>query len=52
MATSATRAGWATGARPRLAWGSPSVYFVALVLIGVMLAPVVYIILGGFRCPS
>jgi len=32
-----------------LPWGSPAVYFVALLLIGVMLAPVVYIILGGFR---
>lgn len=29
--------------------GSPSVYFIALLLIGAMLAPVVYIILGGFR---
>lgn len=33
----------------RMAWGSPSVYFIALLLIGAMLAPVVYIILGGFR---
>lgn len=39
----------ATRASRRLAWGSPSVYFVALLLIGAMLAPVVYIILGGFR---
>ena len=36
----------------RLAWGSPSVYFIALLLIGVMLAPVIYIILGGFRTNS
>lgn len=36
-------------ARRGLAWGSPPVYFVALLLIGAMLAPVVYIILGGFR---
>lgn len=36
-------------ARRRLAWGSPAVYFVALLLIGAMLAPVAYIILGGFR---
>jgi raffinose/stachyose/melibiose transport system permease protein len=41
MATSA--------ARLRPAWGSPTVYFVALLLIGTMLAPVAYIILGGFR---
>jgi raffinose/stachyose/melibiose transport system permease protein len=27
----------------------PSVYFVALLLVGLMLAPVVYIVLGGFR---
>jgi raffinose/stachyose/melibiose transport system permease protein len=30
-------------------WASPTVYFIALLLIAVMLAPVVYIILGGFR---
>ena len=39
----------ATRTNRRLGWGSPSVYFVALLLIGAMLAPVVYIILGGFR---
>jgi len=36
----------------RLPWGSPSVYFVALLLVGTMLAPVVYIIVGGFRTNS
>jgi raffinose/stachyose/melibiose transport system permease protein len=36
-------------ASKRLPWGSPAVYFVALLLIGVMMAPVVYIIVGGFR---
>ncbi len=42
-----------TGARrKRLPWGSPSVYLVAVLLIGAMLAPVVYIILGGFRTNS
>jgi raffinose/stachyose/melibiose transport system permease protein len=49
-ATVATRR--ATRANRRHAWGSPSVYFVALLLIGAMLAPVVYIILGGFRTNS
>jgi len=45
-------------ARPRAARGrrwagaGPSVYFIALLLIGVMLAPVVYIIIGGFRTNS
>ncbi|AVT28281.1 MULTISPECIES: carbohydrate ABC transporter permease [unclassified Plantactinospora] len=33
----------------KLPWGSPAVYFVALLLIGVMLAPIGYIVLGGFR---
>lgn len=33
----------------RLPWGSPVVYFVALVVIALMLAPVLYIIIGGFR---
>jgi raffinose/stachyose/melibiose transport system permease protein len=30
-------------------WGSPVAYFVALVVIALMLAPVAYIIIGGFR---
>jgi len=49
MAASAIGAGRVTGARRRRTWGSPTVYFVALMLIGAMLAPVVYIIIGGFR---
>jgi len=36
----------------RVKWGSPTAYFIALLLIGVMMAPVVYIILGGFRTNS
>ena len=35
--------------RERLPWGSPVVYFVALVVIALMLAPVLYLIVGGFR---
>jgi len=30
-------------------WGNPVVYFIALLMIAVCLAPVLYIILGGFR---
>ena len=52
MATPAVATPRASRARQRLAWGSPSVYFLALLLIGVMLAPVGYIILGGFRTNS
>ncbi|MDR1513973.1 MAG: carbohydrate ABC transporter permease [Propionibacteriaceae bacterium] len=33
-------------------WGSPGVYLVAFLLVGVCLAPAVYIILGGFRTNS
>jgi raffinose/stachyose/melibiose transport system permease protein len=33
-------------------WGSPFTYFVALLFIGVCIAPVIYIVLGGFRTNS
>jgi raffinose/stachyose/melibiose transport system permease protein len=33
----------------KTAWGSPTTYFIALVLVAVTLAPVAYIVLGGFR---
>lgn len=33
-------------------WGSPTVYLAALLLIGLMLGPVLYMILGGFRTNS
>jgi raffinose/stachyose/melibiose transport system permease protein len=39
------------GDRPQK-WGNPGVYFIALLLIGVGIAPVVYIVLGGFRTNS
>jgi len=39
-------------ARGRRAGAGPSVYFIALLLIGVMLTPVVYVIIGGFRTNS
>ncbi|WP_350347509.1 carbohydrate ABC transporter permease [Agromyces sp. G08B096] len=42
--------------RPRgqgtLPWGSPVVYFIALVIVALMLAPIAYIIIGGFRTNS
>lgn len=37
---------------PKLPWGNPFVYFIALVVIAIMLAPVLYIIIGGFRSNS
>ncbi|CAI9390400.1 carbohydrate ABC transporter permease [Microbacterium sp. T2.11-28] len=40
------------GRREKLPWGNPVVYFVALVVIALMLAPVLYIIIGGFRSNS
>ncbi|MER6624025.1 carbohydrate ABC transporter permease [Streptomyces sp. NPDC000931] len=30
-------------------WGSPVTYFIALLFVGVCVAPVLYIVLGGFR---
>jgi len=41
-------------ARPnrRQEWGSPLTYFIALLFIAVCLAPVLYIVLGGFRSNS
>jgi raffinose/stachyose/melibiose transport system permease protein len=46
----------ATGTRRRpgkdLGWGNPIVYLAALILVGLMLGPVVYIITGGFRTNS
>ncbi len=33
-------------------WGNPTLYFLALLLVAAMLAPVVYIIIGGFRSNS
>ncbi|MDH6182162.1 raffinose/stachyose/melibiose transport system permease protein [Microbacteriaceae bacterium SG_E_30_P1] len=38
--------------REKLPWGNPAVYFVALLVIAIMLAPIAYIILGGFRTNS
>jgi raffinose/stachyose/melibiose transport system permease protein len=38
--------------REKLPWGNPVVYFVALIVIALMLAPVLYIIIGGFRSNS
>jgi raffinose/stachyose/melibiose transport system permease protein len=35
--------------RGALPWASPIVYFVALITVGLMLVPIGYIILGGFR---
>jgi raffinose/stachyose/melibiose transport system permease protein len=40
----------ATAARPRrVDWGQPFVYFLALVCATVTIAPVVYVMIGGFR---
>ncbi|MGI5215890.1 carbohydrate ABC transporter permease [Plantactinospora sp. CA-290183] len=49
MAATAVAARRPIRASRKAVWGSPAVYFVALLLIGAMLAPVVYIVVGGFR---
>lgn len=33
-------------------WGNPLTYFIALILIAICIAPVLYIVLGGFRSNS
>ena len=38
--------------RKSLPWGSPVVYFIALIVIALMLVPIAYIIIGGFRTNS
>ncbi|MFC5502897.1 carbohydrate ABC transporter permease [Lysinimonas soli] len=38
--------------RASVKWGSPVTYFIALLFIAVSLAPVLYIVLGGFRTNS
>jgi raffinose/stachyose/melibiose transport system permease protein len=40
------------GVRKSTSWGNPITYFIALVFIAVSLAPVAYIVLGGFRTNS
>ncbi len=48
MAVSAISAGRAP-VRRRFDWGQPFVYFVALLVAGVTIAPVLYVMIGGFR---
>jgi raffinose/stachyose/melibiose transport system permease protein len=40
------------GAERPAKWGSPATYFVALLFIAICIAPVSYIVLGGFRTNS
>lgn len=62
---SATTAGpWSTAAEPNAPigrrghrqnpqkWGSPVTYFIALLVVAVCVAPIAYIVLGGFRTNS
>ena len=41
-----------TKSRSGASWGSPTTYLVATVLISICIAPVLYIIIGGFRSNS
>lgn len=37
---------------PKVRWGSPGIYLIAIVLITICITPVLYIIVGGFRTNS
>lgn len=37
---------------PKVRWGSPGVYLIAIILITICITPVLYIIFGGFRTNS
>ena len=54
MSVSTFRLPASAGPTPRRSrnWGNPATYFVALVFIAVSLAPVLYIVIGGFRTNS
>ncbi len=51
-ARASSRRRTATGGTRGASWGSPTTYLVATVLIAVCIAPVLYIIIGGFRSNS
>lgn len=38
--------------RKSLPWGSPTVYFISFLVIALMIVPIAYIIIGGFRTNS
>lgn len=38
--------------QPKPKWGNPGVYFLAFILISALLAPVLFVIVGGFRTNS
>ena len=42
----------ANGQRTPINWGHPITYFIALLFVAVSIAPVLYIVLGGFRTNS
>ena len=44
-----TRAETPSGHKPKFDWGQPFVYLVALLAVGLTVAPVVYLVIGGFR---
>jgi raffinose/stachyose/melibiose transport system permease protein len=48
-ASAATVAADAPRPRRSIDWSAPAIYFVALVAVAITIAPVVYLIIGGFR---
>jgi raffinose/stachyose/melibiose transport system permease protein len=52
LTASSRRSGRKSASKSGATWGSPATYLIALVLIAICIAPVLYIIIGGFRTNS
>lgn len=52
LTASSRRSGRRRASKSGATWGSPGTYLVATVLIAICIAPVLYIIIGGFRTNS
>jgi len=52
LTASSRRSGRKRASKSGATWGSPGTYLVATVLIAICIAPVLYIIIGGFRTNS
>ena len=52
LTASSRRSGHKKASKSGATWGSPATYLIATILIAICIAPVLYIIIGGFRTNS